>query len=235
MANVDGSRPHGAKQDAVIAAEILGRPGRLAEVYAAILAEARRAGVDAQSLPDFLQLESSGYDIELLGQDEIEPDLAWAVQTQLKRWAVVDDSPVTARMAEVNLRIGQHRFASQVLTNFGRCCGFCGLSGDAGRGMLRASHIKPWARSSGHERLDVRNGVAACPTHDAAFDSGLLTVNGGLRIHVARALAELAGTDEPIRHAFGRPPLHATLLLPVGAAAPAKKYLDWHRDHVWAA
>jgi putative restriction endonuclease len=221
----------------VIAVEILGRPGRLADVYTEILATARRAGIDSGSLPDFLGLESLGQDLELLGQDEIEADLASAVEAQLRQWASPEESPITARLAEVNLRIGQHRFSGAVLHNYGRCCAFCGLSVPVGlgRGMLRASHIKPWARSSAHERLDVRNGIAACPTHDAAFDSGLLTVNGGLRIHVSSALTELASRDESTRHAFGHPPLHATLMVPLGATGPARQYLDWHRQHVWAA
>ncbi|WP_407664684.1 HNH endonuclease [Micromonospora tarensis] len=33
--------------------------------------------------------------------------------------------------------------------------------------MLVASHIKPWRVSTHAERLDPRNGLAACPTHDA--------------------------------------------------------------------
>jgi putative restriction endonuclease len=37
--------------------------------------------------------------------------------------------------------------------------------------MLIASHIKPWRISTSTERLDVRNGLAACPTHDIAFDT----------------------------------------------------------------
>ena len=34
----------------------------------------------------------------------------------------------------------------------------------------------------------MRNGVAACGVHDAAFDTGLITVNGGLRVHKAHRL-----------------------------------------------
>lgn len=49
----------------------------------------------------------------------------------------------------------------------------------------RASHTKPGKDSNPTERLDPRNGPAACPAHDVAFDAGLLTVNGGLRIHIA--------------------------------------------------
>ena len=43
--------------------------------------------------------------------------------------------------------------------------------------LLIASHIKPWRDSTPAERLDARNGIAACPIHDAASDTGLLTVN----------------------------------------------------------
>lgn len=145
---------------------------------------------------------------------------------------------VTQRLAEVNLRVGQHRFASTVLANFGRRCGFCGLAippTSRGRGLLRASHIKPWAISTDAERLDSRNGIAACPTHDVAFDSGLLGVNGGLRIHVSSALGDRWEMDEGLRHAFGRPPLLDKLLLPGNAEPPASHYLAWHREHIWAA
>ena len=32
--------------------------------------------------------------------------------------------------------------------------------------------------STSAERLDPRNGLAACPAHDVAFDTGKITVNG---------------------------------------------------------
>jgi putative restriction endonuclease len=38
--------------------------------------------------------------------------------------------------------------------------------------MLLAGHIKPWRDSTPIERLDPRNGLAACPAHDVAFDTG---------------------------------------------------------------
>lgn len=101
--------------------------------------------------------------------------------------------------------------------------------------MLLAGHIKPWKDSSSAERLDLRNGLAACPAHDVAFDTGLLTVNGGLRIHVARSLAAAAQADPLTRQYFGRPPVLTSLLLPAGAQAPAQKYLDWHREKVFVA
>ena len=36
--------------------------------------------------------------------------------------------------------------------------------------MLLAGHIKPWKDSTSSERLDLTNGLAACPSHDVAFE-----------------------------------------------------------------
>jgi putative restriction endonuclease len=99
--------------------------------------------------------------------------------------------------------------------------------------MLVASHIKPWRTSTPAERLDVQNGLAACPTHDAAFDTGLLTVNGGLRIHMEAEVTGAANADPAARAAFGRPPLADRLLLPSGAASPGAAYLAWHHAHIY--
>jgi putative restriction endonuclease len=99
--------------------------------------------------------------------------------------------------------------------------------------MLVASHIKPWSESNVSERLDPENGLSACPTHDVAFDTGLLTVNGGLRIHVKAALALQAVADSATGSAFGRPPLAERLLLPLGARAPKQRYLAWHQENVF--
>jgi predicted restriction endonuclease len=131
-------------------------------------------------------------------------------------------------------RIGQHRFARDVLRNNGHQCVFCGLAVSTGgvraSRMLIASHIKPWKVSSNVERLDVRNGLAACPSHDVAFDTGLITVNGGLRIHVKAHLSAAAEHDPATRSVFGRPPLAETLRLPSDALEPQAPYLAWHHN-----
>jgi putative restriction endonuclease len=99
---------------------------------------------------------------------------------------------------------------------------FCGLKPAAfgAARMLLAGHIKPWKDSTPAERLDLRNGLAACPAHDVAFDTGLLTFNGGLRIHLASRLTDAVQDDPLARQYYGRPPLQETLLLPPGAQAP---------------
>jgi len=97
--------------------------------------------------------------------------------------------------------------------------------------MLVASHIKPWRTSLPAERLDARNGLTACPTHAVAFDTGLLMVNGGLRIHLAAEIELAAEYDSPgARAAFGRPPLAERLLLPESATPPGTSLA---RDATW--
>jgi putative restriction endonuclease len=85
------------------------------------------------------------------------------------------------------------------------------------------------------ERLDPRNGLAACPSHDVAFDTGLLTVGPALQIHVSEALANAVHGDPLARQYYGRPPLLERLLLPDDAQLPARKYLDWHKTNVFVA
>lgn len=134
------------------------------------------------------------------------------------------------------VRVGQHVFARDVLGNCANRCVFCGFSPAVfgGKKLLLAGHIKPWKDSTPSERLDPRNGLAACPAHDAAFDTGLITVNGGLRIHLASALAGAVRDDPLARQFYGQPPLRDALLLPAGAQPPARKYLDWHREWIFS-
>ena len=86
--------------------------------------------------------------------------------------------------------------------------------------MLLAGHIKPWQDSSAAERLDPRDGLAACPSRDVAFDTGMLTVTADLNIHIARPLADAACGDHLTRQYHGRPPLPDTLLLPTPPNVP---------------
>lgn len=242
MANLDGSRTHGARHEVEAAAVLLSTPGALAAAYRLVLRAARDTGIDAAALPDFLGLEDDGT-LELLGQEELtqadlEQDLHDAVATWHDKRPDLE-SRVTERLLVATARVGQHRFAAAVLRNHGHRCVFCGLAvgvaGARASRMLVASHIKPWRHSTTSERLDVGNGLTACPTHDVAFDTGLITVNGGLRIHVKPELRRSARHDPAARAAFGRPPLGERLLLPAQATPPDVQYLAWHHANVYRA
>ena len=242
MANLDGSRRNGAKHEIEVAAHLLGTPGQLATSYRLVIAAAREVGIGPVRLPDFLDLEHDGRDLVLLGQDEIKlDDIELAVQDAANDWAVERQDlsdRVTERLLVGAARVGQHRFASEVLRNHDHRCVFCGLcvtvSGERAHRLLIASHIKPWRVSSPSERLDSNNGLTACPTHDVAFDTGLLMVNGGLKIHIAPELERAAASgDRALLAAFGRPPISERLLLPSTATAPGGRYLRWHRENVF--
>jgi putative restriction endonuclease len=239
MANLDGSRSHGARWDALAGAMLRDDPARFSRVYRVLLQAARIEGIRPVQLPDFLGLEHGG-ELVLLGQEELDISvLEVALRDQLAREGAESVRAMleTERILLAATRVGQHVFAVQVLANCGGQCVFCGLQPAAfgARRMLLAGHIKPWKDSTPSERLDPRNGLAACPAHDVAFDTGMLTVNGGLRIHLAQPLVEAVQTDPIARQYYGRPPLREVLLLPEGAQAPGVKYLDWHRRKVFIA
>ncbi len=240
MANLDGSRSHGGKWDVLAGAMLRESPARFTRTYRLLLHAARAEGIGPGRLPDFLYLEDGG-ELALLGQDELDVSVLEAeLRERAARTLAGDGDPgdrETERILLAAARVGQHLFAQQVMANCGGRCVFCGLSPASfgGKRMLLAGHIKPWRDSTPTERLDTRNGLAACPAHDVAFDTGLLSVNGGLRIHLAPPLADAVEADPLTRQYYGRPPLRETLLLPPGAQPPARKYLDWHRAHIFGS
>ncbi len=239
MANLDGSRSHGAKWDVLAGAMLREDLERFTHIYRTLLEAARAESIDAGRLPDFLDL-GSGDRLTLLGQDELDISvLERDLREKIARQAVGDglSEVQTERILVAAARVGQHVFATNVLRNCGGRCVFCGFNASAlaGKKMLLAGHIKPWKDSSPKERMDPRNGLAACPPHDVAFDTGLLTVNGGLRIHLARSLADAVRADHMIKQFYGQPPLLDSLLLPTGALTPARNYLDWHRQRIFLA
>lgn len=232
MANLDGSRSHGAALDASVGARLREQSKLFTAVYRELLRAARVEGIGREQLPDFLGLEGSG-ELELLGQEELAP---LGLGELLSNGDVVADDPETERIRAAAARVGQHFFAENVLRNCGDSCVFCGLrpATFGAKRMLMAGHIKPWRDSTPKERLDPANGLAACPSHDVAFDTGLLAIEVDLRITLARSLSAAVSSDELARHYYGSPPLLAKLRLPEGARPPAPRYLDWHRTHVFA-
>jgi putative restriction endonuclease len=237
MRNLNGSRSHGAKWDARAGATLRDDPALFSRIYRVLMQAARLEGIGRVRLPDFLGLEDSG-ELALLGQDELdlsvlEAELRRQIDQRAPGSAELDRE--TERILLAAARVGQHVFARNVLANCGDQCVFCGFNPPpSSKRLLLAGHIKPWKDSTPSERLDSRNGLAACAAHDVAFDTGMLTVNGGLRIHLARPLADAVESDALARHFYGQPPLRETLLLPPCAVVPARKYLDWHRKMVFA-
>lgn len=242
MLNLDGSWKNCARLEPEVFRRLAQEPDRFATLYDIVLVAARAEGLDERQVPDVLSAFLLGAK-QLLGQEELgSREMETAIEEQRddigamgSAWGMAEQE--TTRIAEQRIRLGQHRFALAVLRNYGFQCGFCGFAPHhlARHRLLLASHIKPWCEATGRERLDPRNGIAACPVHDSAFDTGLLTVNGGLRIHRAERLEVSLIEDKGTERYFGQAVLRERLLVPEGAPGPGARYLAWHKEHVFRA
>lgn len=235
LANLDGTRSHGAKAEPELSQRLTAQPALMRILYNVIIDTARELGIGPNRLPDFLDL--SDEDRDLLGYDELlDVDLDKIIARrvlELIELTPASDALETGRRLEVAIRLGQRRFANDVLINYERRCAFCGFEPThlPKRKLLIASHIKPWSRATDRERLDTANGVAACPVHDVAFDQGLITVDNDLNIHRTALLDASIERDPGVATYFGSPPLRARLLTP-GPIRPGQPYVAWHREHV---
>ncbi len=86
-------------------------------------------------------------------------------------------------------RIGQDVFRDALIDYWDGCCPLTGITE---RGLLRASHIKPWADCSDEERLDVHNGLLLSALWDAAFDRGFVSFTADGAVLTSPRLSETA-------------------------------------------
>ncbi len=204
------------------------------------MSAARAEGFGPEQVPDFLG-DLPGHGTQLLGQDELgSEEIGHLLEEQKQEVEKLEESfqlgeQQTTRLVEQRARLGQHRFAAQVLRNYAHCCGFCGFAphGLLNHGLLIASHIQPWAKSNNKERLDPHNGIATCPTHDVAFDSGLITVAKDMSILRADRLQRSMVADAGAGMYFGEPILGTHLKVIPKQGRPGASYLDYHFRHVF--
>lgn len=120
-------------------------------------------------------------------------------------------------------RIGQNVFRDALLTYWD---GRCAVTGVAEPRLLRASHIKPWARcETDAERLDVYNGLLLAAHLDAAFDVGLISFNDDGEILFSPQF------DEKDRHALGIDEQIKLRRVGIGHLP----MLAWHRKFLFGA
>lgn len=242
MLNLEGARAHSGREEPEIFATFAADPDLYRQLYREILTQARLLLIGEETLPDFLHLLAAEHTPEdvLMGQDDLPAStvllLADAEETMktLQQVYALNDRQ-TEKLVEQKIRLAQHRFALEVIHNCGGTCVFCGFAPHTlpeQSHLLRASHIKPWAVSTNRERVDVTNGLAACPMHDVAFDRGYLMVNGGYRIHRATKLEQSIVRDPQVTTYFGRA-LNPVLLLPPRARRPGQSYLAYHREKIF--
>ena len=241
MLNLDGSRQHSARNEPLLFARLASEPAKYQTLYRDILIAARNLSIGEETLPDFLDyLHSSAGMEDLFGQEDLPNSntiLLAGTDNEMKELEQVFalGEGLTEKLVERKIRLSQHRFALEVLDNCGRTCVFCGFeprSLPLRSGLLRASHIKPWAAADHRERMDVRNGLAACPMHDAAFDQGYLAIKGDYHIYEARVLQTSVVQDRGVNLYFGDT-INSSLILPQHAKRPADHYLVYHWQKIF--
>ena len=123
----------------------------------------------------------------------------------------------TERLSTVTVRMGQQLFRRNLLLIY-KSCVLCGIENHS---ILKASHIKPWSKSSNSEKLDPSNGLLLCANHDALFDNGLISFSedGSLKIsdRISRKdLSKLGLINNRVEF-----------------DEETKVFIDWHREHIY--
>lgn len=78
----------------------------------------------------------------------------------------------TERRGLITSRVGQGFYRQEILKKWSNVCAVTGLEIE---GILIASHILPWSKSTDNERLDADNGILLSPNLDALFDKHLIS------------------------------------------------------------
>lgn len=125
----------------------------------------------------------------------------------------IDEDLVTEVLKEIKQRKGQAKFRKLLLSKY-KSCAICGVEAD----YSRASHIKPWAVSNDHERLDINNGLLLCPNHDYLFDKGLITFKENGEILISSKLSAPQQTS-----------FNVNSMLRIQMSNEMKKYMAHHQ------
>jgi len=129
------------------------------------------------------------------------------------------DLPRTTEIERLVIqRVGQEIFRDRLMSYWSLACPLTGIKEPA---LLRASHIKPWARcDSDAERLNVHNGLLLSALWDAAFDAGLVTFEDDGSPRFSSRLTDAA---------------RAALIwkAPLSLTPQHRGQLAWHRDQLF--
>lgn len=109
---------------------------------------------------------------------------------------------------KANLRLVEHR---------------CRITGVSNIKHLRASHIKPWAASDNHEKIDGYNGLLLSPHVDHLFDRGFISFEDSGNILVSKEL------NPKVLEQWS---LHSSQNVGEFRAAQCH-YLDYHRQVIY--
>jgi putative restriction endonuclease len=92
----------------------------------------------------------------------------------------------TVAKTEIETRLGQGRYRSQLIDIWRKCS----VTEFDRVDLLVASHIKPWWLSTGQERIDPFNGLLPSPNLDKLFDRGYISFENNGVILISEFLSE---------------------------------------------
>ena len=177
--------------------------------------------VDLISELKIMLIESLAGEVTLLDAHSF----AWMLAVQMEQKSKLADVQEylnlssTEREAIVKARIGQGRFRQSLINYWTGCA----VTDCAEATLLRASHIKPWAKATVVERLSLYNGLLLSPALDACFDSGYVSFDDDGKILVSK---QFLAADA---NALGiNPNMYLKQVEP-----EHKKYLAFHREHIF--
>lgn len=154
-----------------------------------------------------------------LHQFVVDPDVA---RTLAPTGSLVEESLRRYVVAEVKRRLHQPVFRATVMRAYGMRCALCSLRH---RELLDAAHIVPDGMEGGDPV--VRNGLAMCKIHHAAFDARIIGIRPDLGVEVRDDL--LHEIDGPMLR-YGIQGLHGGRLMVVPDARserPDRHRLEW--------
>lgn len=134
---------------------------------------------------------------------------------------IVTDSSLAAteRWQLVRARVGQGEFRKRLE----RVETACRVTGIRQRDLLRASHIKPWARCKDAEKLDGENGFLLTPHIDHLFDRGFITFSKDRTLIISGRLPKLIVRSWNLSGACCGKPF----------TGRQEKYLRYHRRYIF--
>jgi len=148
------------------------------------------------------------------------PDESMQLREESADYAVISEAGLNSIDRAVTTKsrgIAQRLFRGNLLRLWQ---GSCAVTSVQEPRVLRSSHIKPWADSNVHEKVDHFNGLLLVPNLDALFNEGLITFRND-----GRMLVSPDWRDNDKRR------MHVTAELQLRKVHPeSHAYLEFHRD-----
>lgn len=144
--------------------------------------------------------------VYLIGEEPDQDQFVLALDEQQRTiWpgSVVEENLRRYLLTLTKRRLHQPLFASQVMIAYETRCAVCALNH---RELLDAAHIVPDSHPGGV--AEVRNGLALCKLHHAAYDRNILGIRRDLVVEVhQRLLDEIDGPmlRHGLQHHHGQP------------------------------